>query len=344
MAKFRSLVAALALGAGMSVAAQAAEVTLIVHHFIGPKAPTHTVLVQPWADAIEAQSDGRIDVEIHPSMALGGKPSELYGQVRDGTVDIVWTLIGYTPGVFPRTEVFELPTVHGGSARATSMAIQDMFDMVAPDFEDIKVLLLHVHQGNALHTVSKEITSIEDVAGLKLRTPSRTGSWMIEAWGAEPVGMPVPELPQALSKKVVDGALIPWEIIAPLKLQDLTDYQIEGHNKTRFGTTTFQVSMNLAKWNSLPDDLKKIFSDNSGPEWLAEVGEIWRNSDDGGIEMAQKAGNTYIELTEEETAAFREKLEPVVQRWVKEVEGQGIDGAKLVEAARAAIAKHSKTN
>jgi TRAP-type C4-dicarboxylate transport system substrate-binding protein len=145
-----------------------------------------------------------------------------------------------------------------------------------------------------------------------------------------------------LSKKVVDGALIPWEIIAPLKLQDLTDYDIEGHNKTRFGTTTFQVSMNLAKWNSLPDDLKKVFTDNSGPEWLAEVGEIWRNSDDGGIEMAQKAGNTYIELTEEETAAFREKLEPVVQRWVKEVEGQGIDGAKLVEAARAAIAKHSK--
>jgi TRAP-type C4-dicarboxylate transport system substrate-binding protein len=210
------------------------------------------------------------------------------------------------------------------------------------DYDAVKPLFLHVHAGQAIQMVDTPVHKPEDLANKKIRIPTRTGAWLIEALGANPVGMPVPELPQALSKKVVDGALIPWEIIAPLKLQDLTDFDIEGHNKTRFGTTTFQVSMNLAKWNSLPDDLKKVFTDNSGPEWLAEVGAIWRNSDDAGIEMAKKAGNTYIELTEEETAAFREKLEPVVQRWVKEVEGQGIDGTKLVEAARAAIAKHSK--
>ena len=117
--------------------------------------------------------------------------------------------------------------------------------------------------------------------------------------------MPVPELPQALSKKVVDGALIPWEIIPALKLQDMTKYRDRGHHKTRFGTTTFQVSMNMDKWNKLPDDLKKVFIDNSGPEWLKEVGELWRDNDDAGIALAEKAGNTYIELTQAEPTPSR---------------------------------------
>lgn len=342
MAKFRSFVAALALGAGMSVAAQAAEVTLIVHHFIGPKAPTHTVLVQPWADAIEAQSDGRIDVEIHPSMALGGKPSELYGQVRDGTVDIVWTLIGYTPGVFPRTEVFELPTVHGGSARATSMAIQDMFDMVAPDFEDIKVLLLHVHQGNALHTVSKEITSIEDVAGLKLRTPSRTGSWMIEAWGAEPVGMPVPELPQALSRGTVDGALVPFEIFPPLKLHELTRNSVEGVGGTRFGTSVFLFAMNKERYESLEEDLRAVIDANTGAAIAERIGASWDEVENPGRTMQTEAGHTIAALSPESQVEFDARGQQVVDRWIAEMGSNGIDGAALVEAARAAIAAHAE--
>ena len=329
-----------------SLSAQAEpEFTLRLHHLLGPKAPAHTKMLVPWTKRIEDASNGRIKIEIFPAMTLGGKPPELIRQVRDGVVDLVWTVNGYTPGLFPRSEVFELPFIHTNDPAATNLAMGELYEQyLKADYDAVKPLFLHVHAGQGIQMVDTPVRTPADLANKKIRIPTRTGAWLIEALGANPVGMPVPELPQALSKKVVDGALIPWEIIAPLKLQDLTDYQIEGHNKTRFGTTTFQVSMNLAKWNSLPDDLKKIFSDNSGPEWLAEVGEIWRNSDDGGIEMAQKAGNTYIELTEEETAAFREKLEPVVQRWVKEVEGQGIDGAKLVEAARAAIAKHSKTN
>ncbi len=153
--------------------------------------------------------------------------------------------------------------------------------------------------------------------------------------------MPVPELPQALSKKVVDGALIPWEIIPALKLQDLTKYQIEGYDKTRFGTTTFQVSMNKDKWDSLPKDIQQIFIDNSGEDWLKEVGRIWRENDDEGIAIAEKAGNEHIVLTKEQTDAFKTKLEPVVDRWVKEVSSKGIDGEALVKAARDAEAKHA---
>jgi TRAP-type C4-dicarboxylate transport system substrate-binding protein len=318
------------------------EFTLRLHHLLGPKAPAHTKMLVPWSKRIEDASNGRIKIEIYPAMSLGGKPPELIRQVRDGVVDLIWTVNGYTPGLFPRTEVFELPFIHTNDPAATNLAMGELYDKyLAEDYRAVKPLFLHVHAGQAIQMVDTPVHKPEDLANKKIRIPTRTGAWVLEALGANPVGMPVPELPQALSKKVVDGALIPWEIIAPLKLQDLTDYDIEGYNKTRFGTTTFQVSMNLDKWNSLPDDLKKVFTDNSGPKWLKEVGEIWREDDDEGIEMAQKAGNTYIQLTEEETAAFREKLEPVVQRWVKEVEAQGIDGATLVKEARAAIAKYS---
>ena len=152
--------------------------------------------------------------------------------------------------------------------------------------------------------------------------------------------MPVPELPQPLSKGVVDGAFIPWEIIPPLKIQEQTKYQIEGHDKARFGTTTFQVSMNKARWDSLPADIQKAFKDASGRDWWGQVGDIWRASDEFGIKVATDAGNEHVVLTEEETNAFREALEPVVQRWVDEVTGQGIDGAGLVKKARELIAKN----
>ncbi|WP_319799778.1 type 2 periplasmic-binding domain-containing protein [Roseobacter weihaiensis] len=129
----------------LSTAAHAQEFTFSIQHFLSPKAPAQTVLIEPWAKAVEEASDGRIAFEIFPAMALGGAPPELYSQVRDGVVDIVWTLPGYTPGTFPRLEVFELPSVHLGDARATNLAIQDMMDDLAADFEDVHPLLVHVH-------------------------------------------------------------------------------------------------------------------------------------------------------------------------------------------------------
>jgi TRAP-type C4-dicarboxylate transport system substrate-binding protein len=187
----------------------------------------------------------------------------------------------------------------------------------------------------------KLVRSPADLAGLKMRIPTRTGAWILESLGATPVGMPVPDLPQALATGVVDGALIPWEIIPALKIHEMTKYQIEGPDHERFGTTTFQISMNRNSWDALPDDLKDVVATNSGEDFAREVGKVWRDSEDGGIKVAIDSGNELITLTEEEMAAFRTAMEPVVQRWVDEVTAAGIDGQGLVDAARAAIAKHS---
>jgi TRAP-type C4-dicarboxylate transport system substrate-binding protein len=327
----------------LSAPAGAQTIELKLHHFLGPKSPAHAQMLVPWAQRIEKSSGGRVKIEVFPSMTLGGKPPQLINQARDGVVDMVWTVNGYTAGLFPRSEVFELPFVHTNSAVATNLAMRAMYDQyLKAEYSGVHPLFLHVHAGQAIHMVDKEVRKPADLQGMKMRIPTRTGAWIIEALGAAPVGMPVPDLPQALSKKVVDGAFIPWEIIPPLKIQDVTDFQIEGPNRVRFGTTTFQVSMNQKRWDSLPADAKRAFEANSGEAWVREVGEIWTKSEDFGIGLAIKAGNKHIVLTEAELQQFRDKLEPVVQRWIDDVKGKGIDGAALVKAAREQIAKFSK--
>ncbi len=331
-------VAAVMLSAG---AANAADVTLTIHHFLGPKSPTQAKFLQPWADKVMQQSGGRISIEIFPSMSMGGKPPELYRQVRDGFADLVWTLPGYTPGVFPRSEVFELPSVHQGSARATNLAIQKIWPMIKDDFADVHPVLLHVHAGNALHMREKAVHSVEDVKNLKLRTPSRTGGWMIESWGAEPVGMPVPELPQALSKGTVDGALVPFEVVPPLKLQELTKYSVEGADGSRFGAAVFLFAMNKERYEALPDDLKAIIDANSGMAIAEDVGKVWDDVEEVGKKIQLESGGEIIKLSAEEKAGFDKLGAKVVDRWIEEVSGNGIDGKALVEAARKAIAENT---
>lgn len=336
-----SIFAAAAMLAAVSV--QGADFTLKLHHFLGPKAPAQTQMLEPWVEKVEELSKGRVKIDIYPAMSLGGKPPQLVRQVRDGVVDLIWTVNGYTTGLFPRTEVFELPFIHTNDPVATNLAMREMYDeYLAEEYRGMKVMFLHVHQGQAVHMVDKLVRKPSDFAGTKIRIPTRTGAWVLEALGAAPVSMPVPNLPQALSKKVVDGALIPWEIIPPLKLQDMTKYQIEGDKMTRFGTTTFQVSMNQGTWDKLPKDLQDIFQQASNEAWVREVGEVWHRTDLGGIGFATKAGNEHIILSPAEMAEFKKVLEPVVDRWIEEVNGSGIDGKGLVSKARELVAKYSK--
>jgi TRAP-type C4-dicarboxylate transport system substrate-binding protein len=322
--------------------AQDPEFTFKLHHILGPKSPAQVNMIEPWVNRVQEGSNGRIKIEIYPAMSLGGTPPQLVRQVRDRVVDLVWTVNGYTPELYPRTEVFELPGVYKGNLIAANLAMRDLYDeYLAPEYDGVHPIVLHVHAGQGIQMRDTPVRTPADLAGKKMRIPTRTGAWIIEALGATPVGMPIPDLVQALSTGAVDGAFIPWEIIPPFKFQELTQYQVEGPNHERFGTTTFQISMNLDSYNSLPDDLKAVVDENSGEEYAREVGRAWRDSEEGGIKVALADGNELIVLTEDEMQAFREAMEPVNQRWIEDVTAKGIDGQALYEAAQAAIASHA---
>lgn len=325
-----------------SLWAKETSTTLFVHHFMSSKSPTHTKLLMPWAKRLSEASNGKIKVEIFPSMTMGGKPGELYKQARNGSADIIWTVAGYTPGVFPRTEVFELPTVHKGSSLATSLAIRENMDLIKDDFKGVRPLLIHVNAGNAIHTTEKEIKTVADLKGLKLRTPSRTGGWLINELGAEPVGMPLPTIPTALSKNAIDGMLIPFEVFPPYKFYQLTKHSTEGIEGERFGTSVFMLLMNEDKFNGLSKKLQDIILANSGLEFSRTAGQLFMDSEVPGKKMQEKSGSKIEKLSAKTLAEFDKAGEKVVQRWIKEATKKGIDAKNLVKVARESIKKHSK--
>ncbi|MEM8648685.1 MAG: TRAP transporter substrate-binding protein, partial [Pseudomonadota bacterium] len=213
--------AALAATLGTTTPAAAQEEVLRLHQFLPPQANVPKLVLDVWADKVEADSDGRIKVERYPSMQLGGTPPELMDQAIDGVADVIWTVVGYTPGRFPRTEVFELPFMMT-NARAASSAYWQMFEthMKDTEFADVHILGTWVHGPGLIHA-NKEVRTPEDMAGLKLRGGSRLASALIQQLGGEPVGMPVPAVTEGLSKGVIDGTTIPWEVTKALKVPEL---------------------------------------------------------------------------------------------------------------------------
>lgn len=339
--KFALAGVAVGIAAVFSGAVNAQEVTLKLHHLLPPVSAAHKNMLVPWAEKVMKESGGRIKVDIYPAMQLGGKPPQLIDQVRDGVVDIVWTLPGYTPGRFTKTEVFELPFMHRSTV-SSNKALAEFLEKHGDEYSDYKVIAMFVHAGQLFHSI-KPIRTVADIEGLKIRTPTRTGGWLIEAMGATPIGAPVPKIPELLSKGVVDSVLIPFEVTLPLKVNELVDYHtVLGGDVERINTSTFIIAMNKDSYGKLPDDLKKVIDDNSGmalAEWLAEV---WDGAEVPGMEKC-KASGEIITMDPAEAAKLRAKVEqPVIDRWIAEMKDKDVDGQALVDEARALIAKYSK--
>ncbi len=338
--------AAAALSVGMSgvavTSAAAQDVTLRMQHFISNKGAIPRYFILPWAEKIQAESNGRIKVEIYPSMQLGGKPPALYDQMRDGVIDGAWTIPGYTPGRFPGAEVFELPFVSSTNAEASSRALWEFYEKyLTESFSDVHVVAMHVHGPGAIHLRDKQVTKLEDMQGLKLRTPNRVAGQLLAALGATPVGIPVPAFPESLSKGVVDGGVIPFEIVPPLKVQELaTSHTIFGGDRA-FYNTVFIWGMNKAKYESMPDDLKAIIDNNSGFEAAAWAGRAMDTGDVPGLTLVEETDNTINRLSDAETERFREAAEPIIAQWIDEMSGKGLPAAQMVEDARAMVAKYA---
>jgi len=261
----KSTAAAAVLGAP-ALASQAQQaVTLKFHTFMSPMSGVWLTMHKPWMEKVEKESGGRIKFEAYPAMQLGGSPVQLYDQARDGVVDIVWTLPGNTAGRFPRIEVFELPFMLN-NAEATSKAYWEYVQTMAPDeFKETHVLALHVHGPGMFHSKDKQIKSAADLRGMKVRGPTRQVTKLLQSIGATPVGMPLPQIPDALSKGTIDACAIPWEVVPAVKVNELTKYHSEfPSDMPGLYTTTFVMAMNRKKYESLPPDLKKVIDNNSG--------------------------------------------------------------------------------
>ena len=324
--------------------ASAQTITLKVHHFLGPQSIQHTTMLKTWCDNIARDSNNRLNCQIFPAMQLGGSPPQLYDQAKDGVADVVWTVAGYSANRFVRSQVFELPFMMT-NAGATSRAAWDFVQKHAMDeYKDVKLLAVHVHGPGVLFTKNKPITKIEDLRGMKMRGPTATVTKMLANMGATPVGMPVPQVPEALSKGVIDGAVIPYEVAPGLKVNELTKFASETpKGSPALYTTFFVVPMNRARYDSLPADLKAVIDKNSGRELSAFLGSTQEGNDVPGRKaFVETPGYTITQIPAAEVDRWKKATDNLDDEWVADMNKRGFNGKAMLEDARALVQRYSK--
>jgi TRAP-type C4-dicarboxylate transport system substrate-binding protein len=328
-----ALILGLTAGAGF-----AQEVTLRFQHFVSPKSANPKYFIEPWAKKVEADSGGRIKVELYPFMQLGGKAQNQYDLIRDGAIDGGWVIPGYQPGRFPEAEALELPFMVSKSAEQASKAAW-MYTQkhLMDDFSDVHVIAVHMHGRGLIYKKGPAVAGIEDFNGLKLRGPSRAATLLLDKLGATPIGMPVPSFPEALSKGVVDGGVITWEMSPSLKLDELTDSHTDVAGDKSLYNLYFIWAMNREVYEGLPDDLRAVIDANSGYEASVWAGRAHDMGDIEGRDAMVASGNQVAELSAQATAQVQALGDEVVAEWIAEAAEKGLDGAALVSDAQAAV-------
>lgn len=325
----------------LSTLAQADVVTLKVAHFLPANSNAHANVIKPWCDQLGEESAGRISCQLYPSMQLGGTPATLADMARNGVADIVWTAPGYSAGKFPRVEALELPFVLPYGGRLGNAIIWDYFEQYAQDdFKGFKVLALFGDGGMDVHTRNTPVRSLEDFKGLKLRASSRTAAKTLESLGATPVSMPPAQMTEAIAKGVVDGALATWEVVAPTKLDEVTNHHsLLGEGQSAIGYTVLSMLMSKRKYDSLPADLKDIIDRNSGKVLSERFGEAW-DQEIGKTQAAAKE-DSVVALNAGVYEAMQQATGAVTEQWIEEASARGLDAQTLVDGLRR-LAAHER--
>lgn len=314
--------------------AVAQDVTLRVHHFMSEKSNLHRFMLMPLAERLAIRSGGRFKLELYASMSLGGRPGDLYDQAVDGAVDIILTLPGYTAGRFPRSEVFELPFIMEDHI-ATTEAFWDLIeqDFQHNEYEDTKVLTAWMHGPGLLHS-KKPITRLEDLRGMEVRGATRLVTNLIGELGGIPVGMPLPTIPESLSKGVISGAALPWEITTSIKIPELVENHTEFAGGRALYTAALILVMNWDAYDNLPADLRTILDEETGKILAVEVAKMLQEQDQVAMKKAIAANNNLITLDEAEVVRWIDSAQPVYTDWIKSTGKKGFDGQKLLEKAK----------
>jgi len=258
-------------------------------------------------------------------------------------VDVIFTIPGYTAGRFPLIEAFELPFM-ATTPEATSRAAWEFASTHAKDeFKETKLIAVNVNGPCNVYTVKQPIRTQADFKGLKLRAPNRQTSSMLAMLGATPVGMPLPAIPEGLSKGVIDGAIVPYEIAPSIKLDELTKFVAEtDRSQPAMCATIFATAMNLAKYQSMPADLRAVIDRNSGLETSAMFGRTQGDADVPARKKIAEAGVKINVIPADELNRWRKATDALDDQWAAAITAKGLDGKALLQAARDLVKKNTK--
>jgi len=317
----------------MSSTAALAETELRLHTFVPPSHIIFTKILEPMAAAIEAETNGEVTVTLYPSMQLGGGAPELIRQAVDGTVDMVFSLPGYTSPQFPRTQMIELPGLSTDGLATTELMWKLLEGgYLDPEYDGLKVLALWAADDAGLYTRDKPIRSLDDIAGMLLRTPSAAQARQIEKMGGTPVALPIPELYPQLERGVIDGAMVPFTTILDFRMHEVANYfTIAG---PLFGRSQFVVVMNENSYDGLSAENQAVIDRLTGIELSRKATQAYLDRAAESIEFVRNAeGKEVIEFSADEQARVRAVLAPIYGEWLERMTAQGIDGAAMLAVA-----------
>lgn len=334
-----ALAAGSVIGAPAILRAQAA-MELKLSHYLPPVHGIHTDFLEPWARELESRTDGAIRVSIFPGTAALGNVAKQYDQVRAGVVDIAHGLSGTPRGRFPRTSIIDMPFLTPNADVATRTLWALYPDYLAEEYREVKVLALHAHNGGLIHTRDRAVATMQDMRGLRIRTPSPAISSMLEFLGAAPVGLPPGQVYENLQKGAIDGTVFPWDPVASFKLAEVLSHHLDA----RAYTVSFFFVMNRRRYEGMPDDLRQVVDSISGDALVGRFGPWWNTWDGPGRAAAEARGNMITVLPEEERARWVGALAPMIDAWLAGLEGEGIGNAREIYAeAQALVDRLAKT-
>ena len=315
---------------------QAADTINLTYSVFFPPTHAHAIAAENMAKEIEKRTNGRVKITIFPGGTLT-KAEVCYDGVVKGISDLGQSAFAYTRGRFPIMEAIDMPFGYPNGQAATKIAYEYFKKMNPKALQDVKVLVIHAH-GPGILAAKKDVNSLDDLKGMKIRCTGLS-SKLAESLGAVPVAMPQNAAYEALQKGVVEGTLCPIETLKGWKQGEVIDYVIE--SKALSYTTAMFVVMNKAKYAALPPEIQKVF-DEVGAEWVDVHGKAWDDADTEGRDFVTGLKKPIHKLSPEQEEKWIQAVQPIIDTYQKDTEGQGLPGKEAVETLKELVAKYNK--
>lgn len=290
-----------------------------------PAPHKNTVLAGEWAKEIEKRTNGRVKITIFPGGTLT-PADKCYDGVVKGISDIGMSVMGYTRGKFPLTEVIDLPLGYKSGISATRLINQYFLRFKPKEFDEAQVLYLHAHGPGILHT-KKAVHKLEDLKGTRIRSTGLSAK-VVSALGGVPVAMPMGETYDALKRGMVEGSMAPIESLEGWKWGEVVKFTTESFGASY--STGFFVVVNKEKWNALPAELQKII-EGVNQEWIEKTGKLWDEIDKSGKAFTLKAGNQVISLSGEENERWARAAKPILDDYVNSMKAKNLPGEEALK-------------
>ncbi|QJQ94198.1 MULTISPECIES: TRAP transporter substrate-binding protein [Halomonadaceae] len=304
-----------------------AETTLRMAHFWPAGSSNNKDIFEAWAQSVEEASGGELNVQNFPSETLG-KADQAYQGAINGISDIAITMQGYTSGRFPLSEIVQLPGVSGSSPQG-SCILQTLFDEghISHEYDDVKVLYLFATGPAYLHTREHDLQSPDDLRGLRIRRPSDVAGEMLASMGAQPMGMPAPDIYTSLQRGVMDGLSFPWQAMKVFGINELANYHLE----LPYYSGVAVAVMSRRSYERLSEEMQAVIDSHSGMAWAQRAGEVYDRLDREGREEALAQGGTIRQVEDAlNDPAWSAPLREGTERYLARLEARGIDNAREV--------------